>query len=111
MPAIGRMRDQVTFQQETQSADGGGGYALGWANVDTDPTVWARVTPMRGGESVEAGQVMAESMYKIVVRYRDDITEKHQLLWNGVPYNIRQVRNMDERRRFLEIFAEMGVAQ
>jgi len=106
MTRAGTMRERITIQSETASADGQGGSTSGWT---TFSTVWARVQPLRGREQREALQVQDEQVYQVTVRYLAGVTPKMRILWGARTLNIRSVVNADERKRFLEMVAEEGV--
>jgi len=110
MPGIGLLRERVTFQAEALAADGGGGNTLTWADIPADPTVWARVAPLRGLEQLQGQQVQARATHKVTVRYRADVTPALRLLWRGRPMNIRAATNPDEGRKFLDLLCDEGVA-
>lgn len=107
---IGAMRHRITFQQEVQVADDGGGYALSWEDIDETPDMWADVRPMSAGESLQYHKLTTTATHKIIIRYRSDITADMKILHGSLVYNIRSILNKDARGRFLEILAEEGVA-
>lgn len=104
---IGQMRERIKFQQESDVADGGGGFTSTWINYRT---VWARVSPVKKDEELEADQLQAEVLYKIMIRHRTDINEKMRIVWQNKNLNIRSITNPDERKRYTEVLAEEGVA-
>lgn len=108
MPAIGRLRDRVTFQVEANVADGGGGSELSWTDV---VTVWGQFMPERGREQVDGGRLEASLRGVLRVRASSDteaITTEHRVQIDSVPYNIRSISNPDRRDRFLEMVIEQG---
>lgn len=70
----GQLNERVTFQESTDTRDGGGGVTLAWANLATAPTVWASVRIVSGGEQVEARQTVAGRRYEVTIRRRTDLT-------------------------------------
>lgn len=111
MTRAGEADQRITFQRFAKTADGIGGLVQAWANVPQTPTVWAKVTPRLGGESMENGRVAATSVATFTVRYREDVAETDRILWRGEPWNIRRVMRRSERGQWLDIDAERGVAQ
>ena len=107
MVAIGEMRERVTIQTATLQADSIGGATPSWSDVDT---VWARVEPLSGSEGEAQDQLQSSQLYRITIRYRNDITAAHRITWRGTAMNIRALANPDERRHFLEMRCESGVA-
>jgi SPP1 family predicted phage head-tail adaptor len=93
--------------------DGYGNTVSGdWA---TGPTVGARIKPLRGGEAVQAARLAGKQPLLITIRY-SSATAAITTDWRarnartGALYNIRSVMNPDERKRFLDLEVEMGVA-
>lgn len=108
---IGSLDQRITFQRETRTPDGGGGYSVDWAPLVTDPTVWAEVFPGGGGEGERDGAVNATALYVFQIRNRTDLSELDRIIWNGEPYNIRRIARRGGREMYLTIEAERGVAQ
>jgi SPP1 family predicted phage head-tail adaptor len=69
-------------------------------------TVWALVRPMSGRERDRAQQTEARADYLVVLRNRDDLTEKDVVVWRGAELNIRFIKERGPRALFLEIEAE-----
>lgn len=112
MPGAGKLaRNRVTFQAETQVPDEGGGYQVGWVDIVSN---WsAEFLPERGRERVEAGRLAAPMSGTLKVRWSSEttaITERHRVLIQGEPWNIRSVANEDQRHRFITMTVEKGVA-
>lgn len=107
---IGKLRERVTFQQESRVADGGGGHALSWANIGTNPTVWARVKPISGREQIQAMQLAGILTHRVTVRHRTDITTSMKIVWGSISLNIRSIINPDEKSKYLELLCEEKVA-
>ena len=103
----GRLRERVTLQQEARVTDTGGGYELSWQDVRT---VRARVKPKHGTEQVQGQQLQASTWFYVTIRYREGVEAGQRLLWKGAPLNIRSVINPDEKRQWLELLCEKGVA-
>lgn len=101
-----RLRHRLELQSEAQAADGGGGYARSWEHV---AYVWAEVIPLEGRERLFADKIQAEATHRIHIRYRDDITTSHRLLFENRIFSIRAIRNIQERDDELEILVEEGM--
>jgi SPP1 family predicted phage head-tail adaptor len=67
--------------------------------------VSAKVRPMSGRERDHAQQTDARANYLVVIRARDDITERDYVVWMGQELNIRFVKRRP-RARFLELECE-----
>lgn len=107
---IGPLRERVTIERATRSADSSGGSVVSWAPLGHAPTVWARVEPLSGGEALQAMRLEARITHRVTLRWRDDVSATMRLVWRARVLNIRAVTNPDERRRYLELLCEEGVA-
>lgn len=103
-------RHQIVVQAENALPDGGGGWTDPWASPTVVATLRASVEPLRGFERLKAMQLEDSVSHKITTRYRAGITAKMRVVFKSRPFNIRSVINVDEANRFLEIFADEGVA-
>lgn len=108
MKKIGDMRQRLALQQEVRTADTGGGASLSWSTIKT---IWAEVMPVSAREDMQGEKLSGRTTHKIITRYDSGITTDMRLLLGARIFNIRGVRNVEERGRFLEIIAEEGVAQ
>lgn len=104
---IGLLRKQVTVQAETQTADGGGGYTLGWTNL---MTVWAEIKPLNGSKVFVAHHLEGHVTHHVTMRYQSGITTDMRLIYGARLFNIRAVMNTDETNRWLELLVEEGAA-
>ena len=65
--------------------------------------VWADVTPKSGTEKTEAGEVRAETSYRVRIRYIPGITQDMLLCLKGKWMEIRSIINLYERNRTIEM--------
>lgn len=105
MSRIGMRRARVTLQVATQTADGAGGANRTWSNV---ATLWAQVTPRKGGERLLGERKEARQQWRVVMRWRADVTGDHRLIWQSRVLTIENVVDPDGRKRWLTIEAEEG---
>jgi SPP1 family predicted phage head-tail adaptor len=105
MPA-GLLRERIAIEQESNVSDGQGGSTLSWTNVCT---IWARISPLRGMERLQSMQVQDETVRRITIRYRTDITPKMRAVWGSRIMNIREVINPDEHKKYLQLMVEDNV--
>lgn len=105
---IGRARRRVVLQREEPIADGGGGFAPGWASV---ATIWADIRPVDGRERAGAGGLVASITHRVRVRRRTDVGPAMRLIGaDGHALNIRVVLDREPLRPWLELLCEEGVA-
>lgn len=76
---IGRFNTQVTIQTYAE-AQAYGEFSAAWSTL---ATVWAQVLPAGSREVYRQSQVTGELSYVVRIRYRDDITAKHRIVWNS----------------------------
>ena len=105
MPA-GFLRERIAIEQESNASDGQGGSTISWTNVCT---IWGRVSPIRGREVQQGAQVQDETMHRITIRYRTDITPKMRAVWGSRIMNIREVINPDEHKKYLQLTVDENV--
>lgn len=110
MAGIGKLRHRVVIQAENATPDGAGGFSDPWASPTVVATVWASVVPLSGSEQFRGMQLEDKITHKITMRYRAGVTAKNRIVFGTRPFNIRVVRNIDERDRWLELMCEEGVA-
>lgn len=79
----GTLRERVTIQAATVTQDSYGEPIETWANLATNPTVWANVGSRASGERFISGaeQVQASVSHTVRIRYRADVTVLMRLIW------------------------------
>ena len=100
----GQMRNRVTIQRATETADTYGQPVITWADWETR---WARITPLRGTERVQALQLDASLTHKIMV-YRDSKTKQIAPALYRIKYGKRANGTTD---RILDINAIINVRE
>lgn len=103
----GMLRVPVLFEAPTNTANGTGGYTEVWATVSGAPT-YAHVEEVSGDEVFNSDRVEATHRLKIVCRYSAAVNEKQRVTVRGKIYNIRNVRNMEFRDKWLSIMVDGG---
>lgn len=84
----GEMTEKITFQEQTETSDGGGGYSGGWSNIASDPSPWAKITPVKGAEKLRAMQLDNSPEFEVVLYARTDLKPDMRIVWNGTNLNI-----------------------
>ena len=95
------MDRRVAIQSRTLTRNDYGEQVETWATL---ATVWGEKQDLRGREFFAARQVSADVTTRFRLRYRDDVTVLHQLVCDGVTYDINQVSEIG-RQSGLEILA------
>jgi len=105
----GMLREPVTFQRRTRTADGAGSWSETWATISGAPTR-GMVTQTSGREAVLHGRKEAHASVKIVVRYSSTaILEADRVVVRSTNYNILSVNNIEFKNQWIEIIAQRGV--
>jgi SPP1 family predicted phage head-tail adaptor len=99
---VATFRKRLVIQNKVTTSDGQGGSIETWPDGDT---IWASVTPLKGYEKFQAMQMQTPNTHKIMTRYRDDITTASRLTLDGRIFWVKEVVNVEERNRFLQIQA------
>lgn len=102
----GEMRTRITFQQPTVNKDAGGAQSETWANVTTNPTVWARWVNAHGNESVQSEALKAVQRATVTVRHRTDILTTWQVLKDSEAWRIISIDRARGENRWVELVVE-----
>lgn len=104
MIGAGRRRSRVTITRQDDVPTGKGGFTVGWSDV---ATVRAEVLALTGRESLIDHVLQGIAVYRITMRWRDDVSPRNQLrLSNGQLLNIRSADDPNQRRQDLVIIAD-----
>lgn len=117
--AAGPMRERIRFERRQATAgDGAGNFEEAWAQVGG--TVWARIAPAKGRETVLASKLQGVKPVEITVRWSRELADGAARITSddrivnprtGEVFNITAPpENPDQRRKYLLITAEAGVA-
>ena len=98
----GKLRQRVTLQTATETANDYGELTRIWADTTT---VWASVESLTGREYLQAQQEKISVTTRIVMRYRSGVTTTMRATWDGHTYNIRSVLQ-DERKTMLTLMCQ-----
>lgn len=111
---IGALRRRVTLQRYSRTSDDAGGASLQFNDI-TD--LWASIVPQSAKESDFANQQREVVTHKVILRYREDITNADRLKEVYTRNNskatrifaIKGIRNVDNKFSYLELDCEEGV--
>lgn len=101
----GRLDRRITIMRSTTEANDFNELVETWAAL---ATVWAKVEPVKDGERLAAGQMLAGKMSRFTVRYGSEIADvdpRDRLTFDDRTYDILGVKEVG-RRAYLEITAE-----
>lgn len=106
----GRLNKRVTFERNVTAPDEGGGSTSAWTGV---ATVWGGFQPERGRERLEAGRLEAAVAGTLTVRSSSmtrAIDASCRVVIDGDRYAIRSIVDPTQKREWLEMVVEKGVA-
>lgn len=100
--------ERITFQEKTATRSASGSSEYSWANLSDTPTMWAEAMPRTSNEDFSSDQEGGFQRYIFKVLWRDDLSEKMRVSWNGKYWNIRSVTpiHKGDRHKETEIIAE-----
>lgn len=105
---IGKLDLRITFQSKVVGTnESNEDEEEGWADIATNPTVWASKDDKTGTEQYAADKLTGFQGHVFRIRYRNDINIMMRILCQGLAHNIVSIVEVG-RRRFLEILAETG---
>lgn len=95
--AAGRLRDQITIQQQTGSRGSYGQLAETWAAVSGGTNVWAEIEPLGGREQILAQSNQATLTHRITLRTIAGvtITPRMRVVSGSRTWHIVAVRESD----------------
>jgi SPP1 family predicted phage head-tail adaptor len=102
----GEMRTQITFQSPTVNKDAGGAQVTSYANVSTNPTVWARWINAHGQEAVQSDALQSVQRAAVTVRNRTDILTTWQVLKDSEAWKIISIDRIRGENRYVELVVE-----
>ena len=101
-----RLRHRITVEEPVYTADTGGGYSIAW-NLKTD--LWAEITTKKADANFAEDKIQKTERIIATIRYRDDITNKMRLKYEGSVFAIKNIINPNELDEILEIIADEEV--
>jgi len=103
---VGDLRSRVTFQSSSRASDSQGGFVETWANLATNPTVYGYLAAVSSRERLFSNQVQTQRTHVLVVRYRSDLTTDMRFTYESRTFQIKGIRNPEERKAFLILDVE-----
>lgn len=106
--SAGKLRHLVDLQNRQDVDDDLGGVVTTWATFSASQR--GMLKPLTGTEIQRAGRLEANITHKLYMRYRTDLTAAHSVLYEGRRMQVRAVIDIEERKRWIEVSLEEGVA-
>jgi len=102
-PRLGALRYRARLEAPVCGGEEGCTAGITWEPV---ATLWAEIRSLSGQEVVRADGIFALGTYEVRIRFRNNITPHMRFVIGGRVFDIRAVRDMDGRRRFLTCLCE-----
>ena len=107
---IGMLRDRIAIETAVETSDGGGGVTVIWTELDR---VWAKVSAVnsvvRNAELYRSEQMQPRNVYRVVIRYRDDLREDMRIIHGSKVLYIRSIIVFDTASDRMDLIVEEGV--
>lgn len=102
---VNKLNKRVAIASVGKTLNDIGGFTESYTTI---ATVWADVISATGRQIVEAGQAFNYEQLQFYIRYRSDVTTKHQIIYAGDYYNIKHIKTIeiDKLKDGLQITAE-----
>ena len=105
--SVGKMRHRIILQTSARTSDDAGGATIAWSDF---AEMWTYAKPAALRENFRDMKINEEKDYEFTIRYKSGFDASARIKFGNRYFNIRQVRNRDERNKYLDILAEEGVA-
>jgi SPP1 family predicted phage head-tail adaptor len=110
-PQNSDLKDRVTIQRPIRVANGQGGYATDWADIEGVASVSAKLVGLSGAETLNSTVLRSVSRWRVIIRRRAAVTTAHRLMWDGLAMNIvSALPHPDSPRRFTVLICETGLS-
>jgi SPP1 family predicted phage head-tail adaptor len=103
---ISDLRTRITFQSPTLNNSAGKFQTEVYANISTNPTVWARWINAHGPEVVSSQALQSRQRATVTVRHRTDIVPTWRILKDGEAWQIISVDAVRDANRWVEMIVE-----
>lgn len=98
----GKLRERVTLYDLTVGRDAIGGVTEVWGNARER---WANMDTVSSREYLAVQGVGEEAVVRFTLRYDSTFAMTSKIVHGGVDYYVRQLRNVEQRDRELEVLA------
>ena len=103
---LGDFQHRVDLQESTETQSASGEPTQTW---DTKYKAWAHIRQLNGRELFEAQAVNPGVTHQVKIRYRRNITNKWQVLFNDRELHIESIENVLEQNEWLVLMCKENV--
>jgi SPP1 family predicted phage head-tail adaptor len=108
--AASDLNRQVTLQSYSFTQNDSGGVSPVLA--EEIPDIWAKVDELNGGNVINQGQDKNFADFRITIRYRPQVTENWNIIYEGQTLKIKQMQvDNTAYKRYWIIFASTSIQQ
>ncbi len=101
---IGKLDQRISFEAPTPNVGADGSAGVDFDQIETNPTVWAKVETLPGGaEITEAGSLQPRAIWKVTIRQRDDVRRGWRLNYRNRYLYVWDISDDSIRTDFVEI--------
>lgn len=103
---LAKLNRRVTLQAPVDVDDGQGGKTRSWKKIGQ---AWVEASPIAGKEGIVAGTLSATQPWRVVMRFRSDVTTANRMIADWAPgriITIQSCQDPDGRREQLLLFCE-----
>ena len=104
----GQLRHLVTIEQRSSTPDTYGEPAQTWTTLHANQP--ASIEPLSGRELITAQAVQSDVTHRLRMRYVAGVQTKHRILFGSRVFDIRAVRDVNERNIELEMLCTEGAS-
>ena len=104
----GTLRHLVTIEQRSTTPDTYGEPAQTWTTLQANQP--ASIEPLSGRELVNAQAIQADVTHRLRMRYVAGVHTKHRIVFGARIFDIKAVRDVDERGIELEMLCTEGAS-
>ncbi len=98
------LKQRVTIQQRSSTADGAGGMTFQWSDI---ATVWAAVENISIKERLLQERVSQQATHRFYIRFRSDVSHDDRIKYGGDTFSILTINNVKQLGVVLEIIARV----
>lgn len=102
-PRVGDLTQRLLLERPVDAPDDVGGATRSWVAVDT---IWAALRAETGGERFEAEREESAIRWRVLMRWRPDVTAAMRLRLGERTFAIHSACDVDARRRFMTLRCE-----
>lgn len=102
----GEYNKVVTIQENTQAADGMGGFTDSWGTVTGLASLRVAIWPVSARERIENQQIEHVITHRVRCWYRSAILPAMRVKWGSRYFKINSIVNPEEDNRMLDMICE-----